>query len=29
MSDFDKHILAFFQPIYVSGQFQDHTVLEI
>ena len=28
MSNFDKHVLAFFQPIYASGQFKDNRVLE-
>ena len=28
MSDFDKHVLAFFPPIYASGLFNDYTVLE-
>ena len=28
MSNFDKHVLAFFPPIYASGQFRDYRVLE-
>ena len=28
MSDFDKHILAFFPPMYALGQFRDYRVLE-
>ena len=28
MSNFDKHVLAFFPPIYASGQFKDYKVLE-
>ena len=28
MSNFDKHVLAFFPPIYASGQFKDYRVLE-
>ena len=28
MSNFDKHILAFFPPIYASGQSKDYRVLE-
>ena len=28
MSDFDKHVLDFFPPIYASGQFKDYRVLE-
>ena len=29
MSNFDKHVLAFFPPIYASGQLKDYRVLEI
>ena len=28
MSNFDKHVLAFFPHIYASGQFKDYRVLE-
>ena len=28
MSNFDKHVLAIFSPIYASGQFKDYKVLE-
>ena len=28
MSNFDKHVLAFFPPIYASSQFKDYRVLE-
>ena len=28
MSNFDKHVLAFFPPIYSSDQFKDYRVLE-
>ena len=28
MSNFDKHVLAFFPTIYTSGQFKDYRVLE-
>ena len=28
MSNSDKHILAFFPPIYASSQFKDYRVLE-
>ena len=28
MSNFDKYVLAFFPPIYASGQFKDYRVLE-
>ena len=29
MSNFDKHVLAFFPPIYTSGKLKDYRVLEI